>query len=221
MFRTVLITLATLLAVGVGLTVRQAPLEPASRAPVRIVAWLAVFFALFFVVVRFLDGYYLWLIPCGLFVAVAVVAADRAEQIKNFTKTKSDQWLSAVQTAAASASTERTPAKENDMAHKLSVMDWDEEFEGLVEPEELNAAPGPRRFLDDFVIADEADLGPTPLELDRLDDFIFTSRHGYLVHDRGEPAPLCDVVTILPGMSIADLIEVATQHSCSAREVAA
>ena len=73
-----------------------------------------------------------------------------------------------------------------------------------------------RRFLDDFTIADEADLGPIELELDRLDEFMFTARHGYLIHQNLDPdTPPCDVITISPGMSLADLVDIAKLHNCT------
>ena len=195
MFRITLIILATLLAGGAAYYIRQLPVRTDMKGLAQIIAGLGGFFMLFFVVIRFVNDFFWWAVPVAGFVCVISYAAQKLNDIGRLVG----------QEKAAQYKERRA------MSEELDVIDWGD-FEGLVTPDE---EPQPRRFLDNFIIADEADLGPNQLELDRLDDFIFTSRHGYLVHDQDPDLAPCDVMTIRPGMSVADLINAAKAHECA------
>jgi hypothetical protein len=202
MFRNALIMAATLLAGSSVLFARRIPTRADMKLLAYVVTGIGFFFMLFFTVVRFIDDYFWWSIPAVAFILVfhfAIRALDRINVLIN----------------------RGEPKEKLVQQEQLDAMLWDD----AAEPPDGDFEPGrPRRFLDDYLIADEADLGPTALELKRLDEFIFTARHGYLVHDHDPDLVPCDVLTVAPGMSVADLIEAAQQHQCraqSAEQVAA
>lgn len=208
MFRTILIVASTLLAIGTCVLANRIPVKADMKRTAQVLTGLSFFGVFFFVATELLDDNYgWWFIPAFGFSAALGLGLVRIDDIQCLIyREKPNPWLTQLSPPITGAT----------MRDYQTIEDLD--FEGLVEPDEEPEAP--KRFLDTFYIADEADLGPTELELQLLDDFIFTSRHGYLVHDRGGDLPVCDVMTIHPGMSIADLIDAAKLHSC-VQEVAA
>jgi len=158
-------------------------------------------------------------VPTVAFTAVIYWAVRRLSDIDRLIRRQAvDEWLVEV-TATAATTKEKTVRDYETLDEVLDFDDLDErdpdfdfDFGEVVESDDR-----PRRFLDDFVVADEANLppaGPTDVELEHLDEFVFTARHAYLIHDRGLDAAGCDVMTIEPGMSIADLIDAAKLHVC-------
>jgi hypothetical protein len=208
MLRTALILLATLLASGAIVLARQIPVKADMKGSVTTLIGLSFFFTMFFAVVRFVDDYFWWTVPAVSFIAAFIYGFRRLDDINRLIRREGVTWLTET---LASAPITGAYTKGNGMHKEPDLLNWDEEFRGLVPPDE---EPPPRRFMDNFLIADEADLGPGELDLEHLDDFIFTARHGYLVHDQNPDRAPCDVMTISPGMSIADLIEAAKQHQC-------
>lgn len=211
MFRTFLIVLATVLAGGAVLLGRQIPVKADMKRPTEVLIGLGFFFMLFFAVIRFVDNYFWWSVPAVAFIAVNYYGLRRLDEITGLIhREQPDKWLADLLASGAMPVTGTT--KEGEMHDPVDYdepynYDGDLLFGDMEEPA--------HRFMDEFVIADEADLGPNELELERLDDFIFTSRHGYLVHDHDADRAPCDVMTILPGMSIADLIDAAKLHECA------
>lgn len=217
MLRIFLIVLAIALGGGMIWLGRDMPIRADMKRWAQILIGLNVFFALFFLAVRIIDHYGWWLIPTFMFVVAAFSSLDRLGAINRLIdRNKPDQWLRETLAAAGTASAMIPPTQPEEKMHTLE--DKDVDLFADYEPEQANR---PRRFMDDFVIADEADLGPGELELDRLNQFIFTSRHGFLVHNRGPELAACDVTTIHPGMSIADLIDAAAGHHNQCDEEAA
>lgn len=209
MYRTVLIIFATLLAGGAVTFGRQIPVKADMKNVTQILVGLGFFFMLFFAVIRFVDNYFWWSIPAVGFVCVVFYSIRRLDDINRLiAREKPSHWLT--ETLRSSSPT-GAPMTAEELQAALAA--YDMFHEEHPEPEE-------RRFLDDFFVADEADLGPNGLDLERLDDFIFTARHGYLVHDQDPDRAPCDVVTITPGMSVADLIDAAKLHKC-VKEIAA
>lgn len=208
MFRTFLIVAATLLAIGTCVLAIKIPVKADMKRTAQILTGLGLFGVFFFCVTRLLDdNYFWWFVPAFGFSAALGLGLVRIDDIKRLIdREKPSPWL-----------TQLSPPITGATMRDYQIIE-DLDFSGLVEPDEEPEPP--RRFLDTFYIADEADLGPTELELQLLDDFIFTARHGYLVHDRGGDNPVCDVMTIHPGMSLADLIDAAKLHEC-VKEVAA
>lgn len=207
MLCTVLVVLATGLAGGTTYFSHKIPTRRDMKSLALTVVGLAVFFMSFFVVIRFVDSYAWWAAPASGFVIAIACAMRKYWDIARLIRRERLDRSRPIPILTPGA---RRHGKEKEMSSPSDIIDWDKEFEGLVEPEEEQ----PRRFLDTFLIADEADLGPNRLELDRLDDFIFTARHGYLVHDHNPDLAPCDVMTIHPGMSVADLIDAARAHEC-------
>lgn len=205
MFRSILIVVGTLLGGAAIWLGRDIPTKANMKGPIKVLVGIGFFFMLFFAAVRFIDDYLWWTVPAVTFMAVIYYGIRKLDEIKVLTKPdESNLWLAGIE--AAADDNKEKPVREE----SLDVMVWDDE----AEPPDFDEEPAPRRFLDDYFIADEADVMPTNLDLTKLNDFIFTARHGYLVHDRGADRGTCDVVTIIPGMSIADLIETAQNHFC-------
>jgi hypothetical protein len=221
MLRTFLIIFATALAVGTGWLTNEIPAKANMRTLAQVMIGLGAFCITFFTIVRVVDDYGWWITPALTFVVVFHFGFKRLKAIDRLIdRNRPDQWL--VNTLAAAGTPFAAVAPSIQTEEKMHALPPDldgEDLDDLFADFEPESAARPRRFMDDFVIADEADAGPTDLELERLDDFIFTARHGYLIHQRTDRAD-CDVVTIHPGMSIADLIEVAKLHQC-VKEVAA
>jgi hypothetical protein len=193
------------------------------KRPAQVLIGLGLFFMAFFVVVRYIDDSYWWAIPAVMFTGVINYGVRRLDQInRRVIREKPDEWLAAVMAAAPSTPGVPMPTAPppNFQAYYENDADYEPPYDDEEEPYDGSGMESvrQRRFLDDFLVADEADLGPHELHLKGLDKYVFTSRHAYLVHDRGEGADPtggpqhCDVATIFPGMSIADLIEAAQQH---------
>lgn len=204
MFRISLIVLATLLAGGAILLGHQAPVRADMKRPLQILAGISFFFMLFFVAVRVIDDFFWWTIPAVAFILAIGRSIRRLDDIHRLIqREKPNRWLTNV--------IESTPItgaliSEADMRETPDTIVWEDD----VEPDFV----AERRYLDNFFIADEADLGPHELDLEGLDQYVFTSRHAYLVHDHDPDKAPCDVLTVHPGMSLADLIEAAKQHEC-------
>lgn len=211
MFRSILIVAGTLLGGATIWLSRDIPTKADMERPIKVLIGIGFFFMLFFAAVRFIDDYFWWTIPAVTFMAVIYYSVRKLGDTAALTEPdESNLWLAGV-TAAVDDEKEKAVHEED-----LDVMFWDNAAEP---PDDGDfGVDRPRRFLDDYLIADEADLGPTPLELERLDEFIFTARHGYLIHDHDPDLMPCDVVTVTPRMSIADLIEIAQQHQCQTRD---
>jgi hypothetical protein len=209
MFRTALIILAILLGIGAMVLVRQIPAEINMKGPVKVLIGLGLFFGLFFATVRIIDGYFWWMLPVGGFIGAFISGTWKLGDINRLARR--GQWSTETLTSrpGTGAALVPTPMTAEELQAALDAFDaYDREYD------KKYLEPRQRSFLDDFLIADEADLGPNELDLEHLDDFIFTSRHGYLVHDHDPDRAPCDVMTISPGMSITDLIEAAKQHEC-------
>jgi hypothetical protein len=203
MFRTVLIVVASLLAGGTAVFTRQIPVAVNMKGLAQIAAGLGFFFVLFFAAVRLIDEYFWWSIPAVGFVCVIYYGVRKVDDIgRLIRRERPGSWLT---DTASSMPVSGAPMTAEELQVALAAYDVGQE---------RYLEPAQRRFLDEFFIADEADLGPSELELERLDDFIFTSRHGYLVHDHNPDRAPCDVMTITPGMSVADLIDAAKAHEC-------
>lgn len=205
MFRTALIVLAILLAGGAILLGHQAPIRADMKRPLQILAGISFFFMLFFAVIRFIDDFFWWTIPAATFMLATGRSIRRLDDVHRLIRReKPSRWLTDV---VESTPITGAPITETDMRETPDTIVWEDDIEPDFAAE--------RRYLDNFFIADEADLGPHELDLEGLDQYIFTSRHGYLVHDHDPDKAPCDVLTIHPGMSLADLIDAATQHECT------
>lgn len=222
MLRTFLIVLATILAGGFIWLAHDIPTRADMKKWAQVLVGLSIFFATFFTLVRIVDDYAWWMLPTTAFIIAMLQSLVSLGDINRLIKrNQPDQWLVNTLAAAGTPITGTVaPSTTEEPVRALSPRLDDEDLD-LFADYEPEHETRPRRFMDDFVIADEADLGPGELELEHLDDFIFTARHGFLVHNRGQDVAPCDVVTIHPGMSVADLIEAAKHHKdrCVVEEV--
>jgi hypothetical protein len=210
--RTVLLILATVLGLAAFLLASAIPVREEWKNCSIIATGMSFFFALFFGFVRYIDDYGWWMLPFIVFLCAGIKGFYRMDDIKRLIRLdQSFASLAAASTPITGApmtGKQETKAVEAGGTEAEMADYWPDEFEHEVAEEE-------RRFLDDFFIADEADLGPHHIDLEGLDEYVFTSRHAYLVHDRGDDEPVCDVMTITPGMSVADLVEASTKHLCT------
>lgn len=207
MIRAILITASVVLAFGGIRLARLAPIDAKMKNPLKILLGIGFFFMAFFLVVKNLDNANLWwAIPAVSFAVLIFICADRIRLINRLTE------FDFKGTSMRDEEPEDTTQLDDDLYD-----DWpfSDEIDALLDDA---AEPRPRRPFDNFEIADEADLGPQPLDMDHLDDYVFTSRHAYLVHVTDDGDSACDVLTITPGMSIADLLDAATGHHCQEKE---
>lgn len=224
MYRTFLIVAATLLGIGTAVLIMRTPVRADMKRTVYIITGLCFVAGGFFVTTKSYDNNYgWWYVPVFVFAVAGGLGLVRRDAInRSIEREKPSQWLLEI---ARSMPTTGATVKETAVREEPDVLDFEEEepdYETLSDLPFLfdEEESRPRRPLDDYYVADEADTWPTQLDLKNLDEFIFASRHGYLVHDRGGDKPVCDVMTISPGMSIADLVDAAMLHTC-VKEVAA
>lgn len=184
--RTILIIAASVLGVAGYITVRSLPRRPDfSRVYTGLFA-TALATALFFTIVRLVDGaegYFWWSVPSAIFLVTAARAIIIKDRIKRlYSKPSTEDGTDLFTSPPITGATQRPQLGERTEAY----------------------------------IAEVAKAQEVQIDLGELSHFKFTgSGVGFLTHVLDDEQEVgCVVTTPYKGMSLADLVEIAARHEC-------